>query len=150
MMTPGKKDTRFTGSLSEINVTPLVDVMLVMLIIFMITSPILFQGVDVQLPKTESGDAVQSEKFVISITSEKKVYINRDIIHINLLEEKLKALNAAGVKSVFLRADERIDYGFILRIMDLARKSGITQVSLVTEPLREKSVNDKDRGNKPL
>jgi len=150
MMTPGKKDTRFTGSLSEINVTPLVDVMLVMLIIFMITSPILFQGVDVQLPKTESGDAVQGEKFVISITSEKKLYINRDIIHINLLEEKLKALNAAGVKSVFLRADERIDYGFILRIMDLARKSGITQVSLVTEPLREKSVNSKDSGNKPL
>lgn len=146
MMTPGKKETRFTGSLSEINVTPLVDVMLVLLIIFMITSPILFQGVDVQLPKTESGDAVQSEKFVISITSDKKIYINKDLIHFNLIEEKLKSLNSAGVKSIFLRADERVDYGFILKVMDISRKSGITQVSLVTEPLREKPVSKKSRG----
>lgn len=149
MMTPGKKDTRFTGSLSEINVTPLVDVMLVLLIIFMITSPILFQGVDVQLPKTESGDAVQSEKFVISITNDRKLYINRDIVHINLIEEKLKALHSAGVQSVFLRADERVEYGFILHIMDIARKSGITQVSLVTEPLREKPVSNKSESKRP-
>ena len=146
MMTPGRKDTRFTGSLSEINVTPLVDVMLVLLIIFMITSPILFQGVDVQLPKTESGDAVQSEKFVLSITKDEKIYINKDLIHFNLVEEKLKSLNAAGVKSIFLRADERIDYGFVLKIMDISRKSGITQVSLVTEPLRETSVSKKSGG----
>lgn len=148
MMTPGKKDTRFTGSLSEINVTPLVDVMLVLLIIFMITSPILFQGVDVQLPKTESGNAVQSEKFVISITNDKKIYINKDLIHYNLIEEKLKTLNAAGVTSVFLRADERIEYGYILKIMDISRKSGITQISLVTEPLRESGVSNKSKGNK--
>ncbi|MBN2134599.1 MAG: biopolymer transporter ExbD [Acidobacteria bacterium] len=138
MMTPGKKDTRFTGSLSEINVTPLVDVMLVLLIIFMITSPILFQGVEVQLPKTESGDAVQSEKFVISITKDEKVYINRDLIHEKLITEKFEALHNAGVQSVFLRADERVQYGYILKIMDMARKAGIINVSLVTEPLRTK------------
>jgi len=138
MITPGKKDTRFTGSLSEINVVPLVDVVLVLLIIFMITSPILFQGVDVQLPKTESGDAVQGEKFVISITKEYKIYINRNHVHEKLIEDKFKSLNAAGVNSIFLRADEKVEYGYILKVMDLARKSGITQVSLVTEPLREK------------
>ncbi len=136
MMNPGKKDTRFTGSLSEINVTPLVDVMLVLLIIFMITSPILFQGVDVQLPKTESGDAVQSEKIVVSVTADKKIYINQDIIHENLLDDKFKMMNSSGVQSIFLRADERLPYGEILKIMDKARKAGITQVSLVTEPLR--------------
>jgi biopolymer transport protein ExbD len=137
MITPGKrKESRFTGSLSEINVTPMVDVMLVLLIIFMVTSPILFQGVDVKLPKTESGDAVQSEKIVISITSKNQVYVNQDLIHDKLVEEKFKAMNMAGVKSVFLRADERVKYGYILKIMDIARKSGITQISLVTEPLR--------------
>ena len=81
--------------------------MLVLLIIFMITSPILFQGVDVQLPKTEAGDAVQSEKIVVSITKQNKIYINQDIIHEKLLDDKFKTMSNAGINSIFLRASPR-------------------------------------------
>ncbi|MFZ0930350.1 MAG: protein TolR [Syntrophobacteraceae bacterium] len=137
------------GMVSEINVTPLVDVMLVLLIIFMVTAPMMTQGVDVKLPES-SAPAIPSddERLVVTITQDRKIYINDNLVESNELESKLAGLteNRQDRKGVFLRADETIPYGYVMEVMGLIRGAGIDQIGMVTEPAANPAHNSKQKG----
>ena len=129
------------GIVSDINVTPLVDVMLVLLIIFMVTAPMMTQGVDVKLPES-SAPAIPSddERLVVTVTEDRKVYINENLVEPGELESKLAAItqNRLDHKGVFLRADEKIPYGYVMEVMGLIRQAGIDQIGMVTEPAKSR------------
>jgi biopolymer transport protein TolR len=124
------------GMVSDINVTPLVDVMLVLLIIFMVTAPMMTQGVDVKLPHT-SAPAIASddERLVVSVTQDRKIYINDNAVELEELGSKLGAItqNRQENKGVFLRADESIPYGYVMEVMGNIREAGIDQIGMVTQ-----------------
>ena len=124
--------------MSEINVTPLVDVMLVLLIIFMITAPKLEQGVHVDLPQVVTEPLpVQSEELVLSVTREQKIYINKYEIGLGDLESRLlHILEERPDRDVFLRADKDLPYGFVVEVMAEVRKAGVSMMGMVTEPER--------------
>ena len=133
-----ERERRTTGSLSQMNVIPLVDVVLVLLIIFMISAPFMYHGIDVNLPQTVSGKDTTARRFVITIRKDRRIYINKDPVHINLLDERLSKIALLSPNlPVFIRADNDISYGFVLLIMDKVRGAGIEQVMLVTTPLPE-------------
>ena len=125
-------------SLAEINVTPLVDVVLVLLIIFMLTAPILQSGIEVSVPKTKSVNEITEERIVISITRAQRVFLGNDPVNINeigaILRQKVRDPEH---QSIFLRADENVPFGAFATVMDAVKSSGITNVSIVTEPLKE-------------
>jgi len=122
-------------SLSEINVTPLVDVMLVMLIIFMVTAPMMHTGIGVNLPKAETKSAPADEGVTISITPDRYIHINDQVVNQFLLENKLNELFfGREEKIVFIRADESLPYGFVIHILDIIKKTGVEAVGLVAEP----------------
>lgn len=122
---------------SEINVTPFVDVMLVLLIIFMVTAPLMTQGIDVKLPET-SAPAIPSEKerLMVTVTKDEKVYIDEYPVDLDALGPKIAAIyqNQKGRQGVFLRADESLPYGFVVKVMGIIREAGIDQIGMVTEP----------------
>ncbi len=127
------------GMVSDINVTPLVDVMLVLLIIFMVTAPMMTQGVDVKLPES-SAPAIPSddERLVVTVTQDRQVYINDNVVDLKELEGKLSAItqNRQDHKGVFLRADETLPYGFVMEVMGSIRQAGIDQIGMVTDPMK--------------
>ena len=137
------------GMVSEINVTPLVDVMLVLLIIFMVTAPMMTQGVDVKLPES-SAPAIRSddERLVVTITQDRKIYINDNLVESGDLESKLAAItqNRLDRKGVFLRADEKIPYGYVMEVMGLIKEAGIDQIGMVTEPAKSPVNNSQQKG----
>ena len=122
--------------MSRINVTPLVDVMLVLLIIFMITSPMLVSGVKVDLPKTTTSPiAGQDEPLAVSIDSKGAIYIGETKVSMDELVPKLDAI--AGQKHdtrIFVRGDESIDYGQVMKVVGAINKAGFTRVALITNP----------------
>lgn len=125
--------------LAEINVTPFVDVMLVLLIIFMVTAPMMMQGVDVNLPRTTTQPiAAEEERLVLTITAKQEIYLNEYKTSMKTLENKLESIfqNRAD-KSLFLRADQTLPYGFVMEVMAAVRRSGIKRIGMVTEPLQE-------------
>ena len=122
--------------LGEINVVPLVDVVLVLLIIFMVTAPMLVQGLDVRLPVTDSGALKTSEhQLVITITRDGKVFLDEYEVGIEGLAAKLRGIVARrkGVR-VYLRADREVPYGVVVQVLAEARRAGITDLGMVTEP----------------
>jgi len=124
--------------MSEINVTPFVDVMLVLLIIFMVTAPMMMQGIDVNLPQVDT-EAIRSkgERVVISLTAEGDVYLEDYKVAVEDLGVKVKRImEVRQTKEVFLRADKSIPYGHIAEIMGNVRQAGVTNLGLVTEPER--------------
>jgi len=123
--------------LSDINVVPLVDIMLVMLIIFMVTAPMMQQGVDVELPQTTSQPMEgQEERLVVTINAKQEVYLNREKVDPALLRRHLERSTAARLnREVFLRADRSVPYGFVVRIMAEIKNAGIEKLGMVTEPL---------------
>jgi biopolymer transport protein TolR len=126
--------------MSEINVTPLVDVMLVLLIIFMVAAPMMMQGMDVQLPQTTS-KVIHSpeERLVISITKKQEIFINQYRVSREELQEKLKVLYQNKKEGeVFLRADRSLPYGFVVQVMSDIKNAGIEKLGMVTEPGEEK------------
>ncbi|MCL4479614.1 MAG: protein TolR [Deltaproteobacteria bacterium] len=122
---------------SDINVTPLVDVMLVLLIIFMVTAPMLQQGIKVNLPQAKANNIkANEEKIMITITRDEKIYINKNPYKLNELGKTLKAINAYNrEKQVFLKADKDVPYGFVVRVMSAIKDAGIKELGMVTEPL---------------
>src|SRR5438046_6057835 len=129
---------RTQTSLSEINVTPLVDVVLVLLIIFMLTAPILQSGIEVSVPKTKSVNEITEERIVISITRAQRVFLGNDPVNINEIGSVLRQkVRDPEHQSIYLRADENVPFGAFATVMDAVKSSGITNVSIVTEPLKE-------------
>jgi len=126
--------------MSDINVTALVDVMLVLLIIFMVTAPMMMQGVDVALPETTSEPlAAEKEHLVISIDPKGQIYINEFQVSLDVLSSKLsKILEGKPDKEAYLRADKNIPYGTVVRVMAEIKAAGIDKLGMVTVPLDNK------------
>ena len=126
--------------ISDINVTPFVDVMLVLLVIFMVTAPMMMQGVDVSLPETTSQPlAAKKENLVITINNQNQIFINNFQVAIDFLQEKLKKiLEGRDNREVYLRADREISYGFVVRVMAEIKAAGVDKLGMVTEPISEK------------
>jgi biopolymer transport protein TolR len=119
--------------MSEINVTPLVDVMLVLLIIFMVTAPLMQQGVDVNLPKAKGKDLPTEERITLIVKKEGTIFMNDSPVS---MEEMKKKLQAAGKlnPNVFLKADKSVPYGFVVEIMGEIKDAGIEKLGMITEP----------------
>jgi biopolymer transport protein ExbD/biopolymer transport protein TolR len=128
---------RTQTSLADINVTPFVDVVLVLLIIFMLTAPILQSGIEVNVPKTRTVKEITEERLVITIDRSQRVYLGNDPININQIGARLRAkMRDPGRQSVFLRADQNVPFGAFATVMDAVKQSGISNVSIVTEPIQ--------------
>jgi biopolymer transport protein TolR len=117
-------------ALSEINVTPFVDVMLVLLVIFMITAPLLQQGIDVNLPQAKGKEMSPTERVVITVKKDGKIYVNKSRTDINRLKSKLTGLSD---RNVFLKADKDVPYGVVVDVMGELREIGIEKLGMVTE-----------------
>ena len=125
--------------ISDINVTPLVDVMLVLLIIFMVTAPMMIHGVKVNLPITESKSIKSKEDpLILSITKKRLIYIENYNVKFNALKGKLKKIvaNRAG-QEILLQADKDVPYGFVMKVMSQVKEAGISKVGMITEPLHK-------------
>ncbi|PYV42640.1 MAG: biopolymer transporter ExbD [Acidobacteria bacterium] len=121
-------------SLAEINVVPLVDVVLVLLIIFMLTAPIIQSGIEINVPKTKTVKELTQERLVIQINREQKLFLGSDPININELEAKLKAKIKDPHQTIYLRADEEVPWGTIAKVMDHVRLAGVENINCVTQP----------------
>jgi len=118
-------------ALSEINVTPFVDVMLVLLIIFMVTAPLMQQGIDVDLPQAKGKELSPTERIIITVKKSGKIYVNKSSVTLKSLKTKLsKKTN----KEVFLKADKDVPYGLVVTVMGELREIGIEKLGMVTEP----------------
>jgi len=123
-------------SLSDINIVPFVDVMLVLLIIFMITAPILQSGIDVSLPKTRTVREITEERLVVTINRAQLVYLGNEPVNIHELGGKIRSqMRNPQSDAVFLRCDETVPFGTFATVVDTLRQSGIENISVVTEPL---------------
>ena len=129
--------------MAEINVTPLVDVMLVLLIIFMVTAPLLTAGVQVQLPESRAGAIDHQQKPVeISIDDKGQIFVDKDQVSDAALPDRLQAIAAepsadGGPRQVFLRADRGLDYGHVMRVMGELNRAGLNKVALLSDPRNE-------------
>lgn len=141
-MTPGGNSSDL---MSEINVTPFVDVMLVLLIIFMVTAPMMIQGVNVSLPEATSGQlSADKEQLVISIDKNSRVYINDMPVAFDFLKEKMEKIFEARLsREVFLKADKDISYGMVVRVMSELKGAGVEKLGMVTEPVDDKKTSKK-------
>ncbi len=124
---------RDRGVMSEINVTPLVDVMLVLLIIFMVTAPLLQQGIDVNLPKAKGKDMPPEERVSLVIKKDQGLYMNDSRVSLDDLRQKLAAISKQN-PDVFLKADKDVPYGFVVEVMGEIKEAGIEKLGMVTEP----------------
>jgi biopolymer transport protein TolR len=123
--------------MSDINVTPFVDVMLVLLIIFMVTAPMMIQGVDVNLPQTTAKEIkTKDEPLILNITKDMEISIEKTVIKLEDFEKKIGAiLQYREDKQVLLRADKDVPYGFVVKVMAAAKKAGIEKLGMITEPV---------------
>ena len=126
-------------SLSEINMVPFIDVVLVLLIIFMITAPILQSGIELDVPKTHAVKEITEQRLVVSIDKAQRVYLGNDPVNIHQLGEKLRAQLKKPQEAVFLRCDEKVPFGIFASVVDTLRQSGISNISIVTEPITDRA-----------
>jgi biopolymer transport protein ExbD/biopolymer transport protein TolR len=139
----GRRQTR--SAMAEINITPLVDVVLVLLLIFMLTAPVLQSGIDVAIPHTRSTSTLTEERMVVTIDKDQNVYLqaggpDRQINLANLAAQ-LQAHEKAGAdparRTVYVRADERVPFGAFATVMESIKRAGITNISIVTQPIQK-------------
>lgn len=122
-------------SLSEINIVPFVDVVLVLLVIFMIAAPILQSGIEVDVPKTKTVKEINEARLVITIDKAQRIYLGNEPVNIHQLGNRLHAQMRQTQQAVFLRCDETVPFGSFATVVDELRQSGITNISIVTEPI---------------
>ena len=140
MMTGGDKNQL----MSDINVTPFVDVMLVLLIIFMVTAPMMSQGVSVSLPEATSKPLPsETDQLIITINKDNQIFINDYQVTLDFLQEKLsKIIESRQNRDVYLRADKNISYGMVVKVMSEIKEAGVEKLGMVTEPIPS---NGRDR-----
>lgn len=126
-------------SLSDINMVPFIDVVLVLLIIFMITAPILQSGIEVDVPKTHTVREIVEQRVVVTIDKNQLIYLNNDKVNIHQLGDRIKKQIKRPNDAVFLRCDETIPFGSFATVVDTLRQSGITNISIVTQPISDRS-----------
>lgn len=130
---------RTQSSLAEINITPLVDVVLVLLVIFMITAPVLQSGIEVAVPKTRTVKEITEQRVVVAIDRDQQVFLGDKPVNVNDLPHLLQdSIGPSAKKVIYLRADERVPFGAFASVMDAVKRAGITNISIVTRPLDEK------------
>ena len=123
-------------ALADINITPLVDVVLVLLIIFMVTAPVLQSGIELNVPRTRTVKEITEERLVISINKQQRVFLGNDAVNINEIAAKIKQkIRDPQHQAVFVRADEDVPFGAFATVMDAVKQSGISNVSIVTQPI---------------
>ena len=126
---------RTQTSLAEINVVPLVDVVLVLLIIFMLTAPIIQSGIEINVPKTKTVKELTQKRLVVSINREQHLFLESEAININELEARLKEkIKDPAQAIIYLRADEEVPFGTIAKVMDRTRQAGVENINVVTQP----------------
>lgn len=122
-------------ALAEINITPLVDVVLVLLVIFMLTAPVLQSGIQVAVPKTKTVKEITQQRTVLTINKDQEVFLNDKPVNLNDLPTLLRQGETDTTdKVVYLRADEKVPFGAFATLMDAVKQAGITNVSIVTQP----------------
>jgi biopolymer transport protein TolR len=134
-----RSDTRGVGStLAEINIIPLVDVVLVLLLIFMLTAPMMYRGIDVNLPKSSAKPTAVEERLVLTVTRERGLFLNDRPVPAGALEGQLRAaFRNRPDKVLYLKADSGLAYGAVVETMDRVRRAGVERLGMVTEPARE-------------
>jgi biopolymer transport protein ExbD/biopolymer transport protein TolR len=131
---------RTQSSLADINITPLVDVVLVLLVIFMITAPVLQSGIEVSIPKTRTVKEITEQRLVVTIDRDQQVFLGDKAVNVHELGQKLLDASGSNTKKViYLRADERVPFGAFASVMDAVKQAGITNISIVTRPVEGKA-----------
>jgi len=134
---PGRH--RIGASLAEINIIPLVDVILVLLLIFMLTAPLMHRGIDVNLPRSSGKPTAVEERVVITLTKDGGVYLNEKAVPSGSLEGRLRDLyRDRSDKTAYLKADQGLQYGMVVETMDRIRRAGVEKLGMVTEPARDR------------
>ena len=130
---------RTQTALAEINITPLVDVVLVLLLIFMLTAPVLQSGVVVAIPKTRSVNQLTEERMVVTIDKDQNVFLQDKPVNVNDLPNLLRNTGKSpeAKRIIYLRADERVPFGAFASVMDAVKQAGITDISIVTQPIQK-------------
>jgi len=128
-------------ALSDINITPLVDVVLVLLVIFMITAPVLQSGIDVNVPRTRTVKQITQQRTVVTIDSQQRVYLDDKPVNVNDLPGLLQQKNGSNPANrvIYLRSDEKVPFGAFASVMDAVKQAGITNISIVTRPIQSPS-----------
>jgi biopolymer transport protein ExbD/biopolymer transport protein TolR len=130
---------RTQTSLADINITPVVDVVLVLLVIFMITAPVLQSGIEVAVPKTRTVKEITEQRMVVTINHDQEIFLGDQPINIHELTQKLHDGSDPAHQVIYLRADQSVPFGAFASVMDAVKQAGITNVSIVTQPLDTKS-----------
>ncbi len=129
------------SSLADINITPVVDVVLVLLVIFMITAPVLQSGIDVSVPKTRTVKEITEQRVVLTIDRDQQVFLGDQPVNVHDLPQRLQQPGVPAAKRViYLRADERVPFGAFASVMDAVKQAGITNISIVTQPVDTKGL----------
>lgn len=135
----GGDGRRIGGSLAEINIIPFVDVVLVLLLIFMLTAPMMYRGIDVNLPKAASKPTAVEERMILTVTKDRTLYLNEKPVPLATLETQLRdAFKDRTEKTLYLKADAGLPYGAVVETMDRVRRAGIERLGMVTEPTRDR------------
>ena len=130
---------RIGTSLAEINIIPLVDVVLVLLLIFMLTAPMMYRGIDVNLPKAAAKPTAVEERMILTVTKDRALYLNDKPVALATLETQLRdAFKTRTDRTLYLKADAGLAYGAVIETMDRVRRAGIERLGMVTEPTRER------------
>jgi biopolymer transport protein TolR len=134
-MINGTQGRRF---MSEINVVPLVDVVLVLLVIFMVTAPLLYRGLDIDLPRTAVNTIAPEERVVLTVTRQREIFLDKEAVSMDRLALQLEMLKVRSPQvSLYLRADRQVPYGVVVGVMDTVKRAGIERLGMVTEPAAE-------------